>query len=963
MGGNIDIQKAADLSPEEKRSLIKERLKQRLEKRALAPKTCALSFAQQRLWFLHQLEQGSANYNIPMAASLEGRLDELALERSINEVVRRHEALRTTFHMIDGQSMQVIAPPSYAPLAKTDLRELEEGEREAQVTRLAQEEAHRPFDLTTGPLFRVVLIRIREDEHVLLFTMPHIVADGWSINVLVRELTAIYAAFSAGAPSPLPDLPLQYTDFVQWQRRQLTDEVLEQQLLYWKDRLAGAPAALELPTDRPRPAIRTTRGAQYLFSVPPSLSDALNALARREGATPFMVLLTAFYVLLGRYAGQRDVSVGTPVAGRTRTEAEGLIGLFVNTLVLRARWEEGEGFRGLLRGVRERVLEAQAHQELPFERLVEELQPERSLSRTPLFQVAFAMLDMETPATRLPDLKLKMLGIKNTTAKFDLTLSMDASPQGFQGTFEYSTDLFDEGTIARMASHYGSILRHVVAEPDVAVSGVEMLSPEERQQLLFGFNEAQAAYPPHACLHELFEEQAAKTPDATALVFEGESLSYDELNKRANRLARHLRTLGAGPEQLVALLMERSVEMIVSLLGVLKAGAAYLPLDPAYPGQRLQLMLDDSGARILLTQEALAGQLPEHGVVAVLLDSQREEIEAQSGENLEPLATPDNLAYVIYTSGSTGTPKGVMVSHSNVTRLFAATDSWFHFDSDDVWTFFHSHAFDFSVWEIWGALLYGGRLVVVPHIVSRTPEKFYRLICREGVTVLNQTPSAFRLFSQAAEAANPRDDRLRLVIFGGEALELQSLRPWMATRGDESPQMINMYGITETTVHVTYKRLRLSDIEAKKGSLIGKSIPDLQVYVLDGRMGPVPVGVVGELYVGGAGVARGYLRRPALTAERFIPDPFAAGGGGGRLYRTGDLARWLPSGELEYVGRADDQVKVRGFRVELGEIESALLRLEGVREACVVARGEGAGRRLVAYLAGGGVGGAEARRR
>jgi amino acid adenylation domain-containing protein len=951
MGGNIDIQKAADLSPEEKRSLIKERLKQRLEKRALAPKTCALSFAQQRLWFLHQLEQGSANYNIPMAASLEGRLDELALERSINEVVRRHEALRTTFHMIDGQSMQVIAPPSYAPLAKTDLRELEEGEREAQVTRLAQEEAHRPFDLTTGPLFRVVLIRIREDEHVLLFTMPHIVADGWSINVLVRELTAIYAAFSAGAPSPLPDLPLQYTDFVQWQRRQLTDEVLEQQLLYWKDRLAGAPAALELPTDRPRPAIRTTRGAQYLFSVPPSLSDALNALARREGATPFMVLLTAFYVLLGRYAGQRDVSVGTPVAGRTRTEAEGLIGLFVNTLVLRARWEEGEGFRGLLRGVRERVLEAQAHQELPFERLVEELQPERSLSRTPLFQVAFAMLDMETPATRLPDLKLKMLGIKNTTAKFDLTLSMDASPQGFQGTFEYSTDLFDEGTIARMASHYGSILRHVVAEPDVAVSGVEMLSPEERQQLLFGFNEAQAAYPPHACLHELFEEQAAKTPDATALVFEGESLSYDELNKRANRLARHLRTLGAGPEQLVALLMERSVEMIVSLLGVLKAGAAYLPLDPAYPGQRLQLMLDDSGARILLTQEALAGQLPEHGVVAVLLDSQREEIEAQSGENLEPLATPDNLAYVIYTSGSTGTPKGVMVSHASLAHYTRTAADLFSLSPSDRLLQFASVSFDASAEEIYPTLCAGARLVLRPDDMLGSVSTFLRRCGEMGVTVLD-LPTAYwhELVGGLSGKEVGLGPGLRLVVIGGEQALARHAEKW-ARRAGGGVKLLNSYGPTEATIVAT-----MGEVGAGKEVTIGRPINGAAVYILDGRMGPAPVGVTGELYVGGMGVARGYLRRPALTAERFIPDPFSTREGGRRLYRTGDLARWLPSGELEYVGRADDQAKVRGFRVELGEIESALLRLKGVRGACVGAS-EG---RLIAYVVAdaGGAGGA-----
>ncbi|HWS53455.1 MAG TPA: amino acid adenylation domain-containing protein, partial [Pyrinomonadaceae bacterium] len=843
----------------------------------------------------------------------------------------------------------MISPPAPVTLDTVDLSQLPAAEREEEARRLAAEEAQRPFDLSRGPLWRASLVKLADDEHVLLLTMHHIVSDGWSVGLLTGELSSGYSAYARGEEPSLPELQIQYADYAAWQREHLSGEALDAQLAYWRERLSGAPPVLELPTDRPRPALQSHRGARLSFALNEEVSRGLHQLARAEGATAFMVLLAAFNALLHRYTNQTDILVGTPVAGRTRSETENLIGCFVNTLVLRTRVEGRETFRELLGKVREACLGAYAHQDAPFERVVEEAQPERSLSHSPLFQVVFVLQNTPSEEAKLTALELSPFRVGGTTAKFDLVLSMTETGGRLAGGFEYSTDLFDEATITRMAGHFEELLRGALHRPGQRVAELPLLPEAERRALLGA--DAAGVYAGEACLHELFEAQAARTPHAVALVDGEARLTYAELNARANRLARHLRGLGVGPDEPVCVLTERSAELVLALLGVLKAGGAYVPLDPEYPLERVRYTLEDSRARVLVTHGGLAQNLPAGGCQVVNLDDLGEAPDGLSGENLDGAMSPDNLAYVIYTSGSTGEPKGTPVTHRNVVRLFEATREWFGFDERDVWTLFHSYAFDFSVWEMWGALLHGGRLVVVPRWVSRSPELFYELLSEQRVTVLNQTPSAFRQLLRAEQTSDARRElSLRFVIFGGEALDLAGLGPWFDAHGDESPRLVNMYGITETTVHVTHRPLSREDALAPRGSLIGGPIPDLRLYVLDRHMQLVPQGVAGELCVGGAGLARGYLNRAGLTAERFIPDPFSKEPGA-RLYRSGDLARRLHGGDVEYLGRIDQQVKLRGFRIEPGEIEAALTAHPAVREAVVLPREDEPGeRRLVAYV-------------
>ncbi len=908
-----------------------------------------LSFAQQRLWFIDQLEPGGVVYNVPVAVRLQGSLNQAALAQTLTEVIRRHEVLRTRFDTVAGQAVQVIEAAAPVELVVEELSELEVAEREARVREWAAQEAATPFDLSRGPLLRVKLLRLAEQEHVVLLTMHHIVSDGWSVGVLIKEVGTLYAAYVAGEESPLAELPIQYADFALWQRAYLQGEVLDQQLDYWRRQLAEAPRLLDIPSDHPRPAVRSFRGAVARFELDQELSARLRALSQRESVTLFMLLLAAFKVLLLKYSGQTDIVIGADVANRNRAETENLIGFFVNMLVLRTELSGDPPFRELLQRVREVCLAAYAHQDLPFEKLVEELQPERSLSYAPLFQVVFALQNAPTKDLQLQELTLSAVATESGTAKFDLVFGLLEADGRLVGNMEYNTDLFEAETINRLLGHFQTLLAAVVGDPAQQLSRLPLLTQEEEQQLA-EWNNTTREYP-REVIHQLFEAQVERTPDAVAVSFGYQEISYRELNDRANQLAHYLQSLGSGPETLVALYLDRSPEMVIAILAVLKAGAAYLPLDLSSPAERVGFMLQDAGASVLVTEHRFLDDVSAPSAVKIVcLDTDQATIAVQSAEPPASGVGPENLAYVIYTSGSSGEPKGTLITQANVTRLLAATHDVFHFDERDVWTLFHSYAFDFSVWELFGPLLSGGRLIVVPYLVSRSPAEFYQLLQREQVTVLNQTPSAFRQL-QVVDETEREQLALRLVIFGGEALELESLGGWFA-RHVERPQLVNMYGITETTVHVTLREVTKTDVEQQVGSVIGRAINDLQLYVLDRGMKPVPVGVPGELYVGGAGLARGYLKRPSLTAEKFVPHPFSARAGE-RLYRTGDVGRRLNDGSLEYLGRLDEQVKLRGFRIELGEIESVLLRHEQVKEAVVIVKkNESGDKQLVAYLTG-----------
>ncbi|WP_049304786.1 pyoverdine non-ribosomal peptide synthetase PvdD, partial [Pseudomonas aeruginosa] len=906
----------------------------------------ALSFAQERQWFLWQLEPESAAYHIPSALRLRGRLDVDALQRSFDSLVARHETLRTRFRLEGGRSYQQVQPAVSVSIEREQFGE------EGLIERI-QAIVVQPFDLERGPLLRVNLLQLAEDDHVLVLVQHHIVSDGWSMQVMVEELVQLYAAYSQGLDVVLPALPIQYADYALWQRSWMEAGEKERQLAYWTGLLGGEQPVLELPFDRPRPARQSHRGAQLGFELPRELVEAVRALAQREGASSFMLLLASFQALLYRYSGQADIRVGVPIANRNRVETERLIGFFVNTQVLKADLDGRMGFDELLAQARQRALEAQAHQDLPFEQLVEALQPERNASHNPLFQVLFnhqSEIRSVTPEVQLEDLRLEGLAWDGQTAQFDLTLDIQEDENGIWASFDYAADLFDASTVERLAGHWRNLLRGIVANPRQRLGELPLLDAPERRQTLSEWNPAQRECAVQGTLQQRFEEQARQRPQAVALILDEQRLSYGELNARANRLAHCLIARGVGADVPVGLALERSLDMLVGLLAILKAGGAYLPLDPAAPEERLAHILDDSGVRLLLTQGHLLERLPRQAGVEVLaIDGLVLDGYAES----DPLPTlsADNLAYVIYTSGSTGKPKGTLLTHRNALRLFSATEAWFGFDERDVWTLFHSYAFDFSVWEIFGALLYGGRLVIVPQWVSRSPEDFYRLLCREGVTVLNQTPSAFKQLMAVACSADmaTQQPALRYVIFGGEALDLQSLRPWFQRFGDRQPQLVNMYGITETTVHVTYRPVSEADLKGGLVSPIGGTIPDLSWYILDRDLNPVPRGAVGELYIGRAGLARGYLRRPGLSATRFVPNPFP-GGAGERLYRTGDLARFQADGNIEYIGRIDHQVKVRGFRIELGEIEAALAGLAGVRDAVVLAHDGVGGTQLVGYV-------------
>jgi amino acid adenylation domain-containing protein len=906
-----------------------------------------LSFAQQRLWFLDQLQPNSALYNIPMVLHFRGNLNQKALEQSLREICDRHEVLRTNFVTIDGQPTQIIQT-TRETISVVDLQDLPIQEQAEKTQQLKQKQATQPFDLAKESLIRITLVVLSETEHFLLVCMHHIISDGWSIEVFIHELTSLYNAYTQNHPANLAPLPIQYADFALWQKQWLQGDVLQSQLNYWQNQLTAAPPLLSLPTDHPRPAVQSFVGTQQEFSLSPKLSQALTELSRQQGVTLFMTLLAAFDALLYRYTGSSDILVGTPIANRNRGEIEGLIGFFVNTLVMRTDLSDNPSFSQLLTRVREVTMDAYAHQDLPFEMLVEALQPERDLSHTPLFQVAFVLQNTPKSEIAMTGLTVTDLPPENTTAKFDLTLAMVSTDDGLKGVWEYNTDLFESSTIERLSGHFLNLLGGIAANPQARISQLPLLTESETNQLLIEWNNTQVDYPEYKCIHQLFEEQVKRTPDAVAVVCSQQQLTYNELNCRANQLAHYLRKLGVKADTLVGISLERSLEMIVGLLGILKAGGAYLPLDPDYPSERLQFAIADAQLSLLLTQEGLIDKLPEHQAPLILLDRFTEEINQNSQDNLTGVVTANNLANLIYTSGSTGKPKGVMVEHRGLFNLAQAQIKTFNLQSNSRILQFASLNFDASIWEIIMAIGAGATLyldtkdALMPGLPLMGRLKDY------GITHITLPPSAL--------AALPLEDipELQTIIVAGEACSEELIKQWATGRN-----FFNAYGPTETSVCATVEKWTDETLKVT----IGRPIANTQVYILDSHLQPVPIGVPGELHIAGAGLAKGYLNRPELTQEKFIPNPFEkdevipptplnkGGNEPSKLYKTGDLARYLPDGKIEYLGRIDNQVKLRGFRIELGEIEALLNQNEAVQSSCVIVREDNLGdKRLVAYV-------------
>jgi amino acid adenylation domain-containing protein len=927
-----------------------------------------LSFAQERLWFLDQLEPDSAVYNVCQAMRMKGTVNVAALEGAFNEIVRRHEVLRTNFVAAEGRPIQVINEQRTLALKVVDLASASDAEQPGALQRLLEEESRRPFDLTRDILIRALLVRTASGESTLLITLHHIISDGWSLGILFRELAALYPAFCAGEPSPLPELPIQYADYVFWEREMMQGPTLEGLLSYWRKQLGGPLPVLELPIDRPRRMGGKAQGAGQTIQLSRSLTQALKTVGQQEGATLFMTLLTAFQILLHRWTGQEDIVVGSVVAGRRKVELEKLIGFFVNTLVFRGDLSGDPTFRELLVRTRSAAVSALAHQDLPFERLVEELRPDRSLSRNPLFQVMFVLQNAPMAPTNLSQVSVESLDIDTGTAKFDLTLTMMEAPEGLRAGLEYNAELFEPATIARMLDGFQTLLEAIVANQDQPITRMPVLTAAERQRLIEGWNDTATAYPKDRTIAQLFEEQVSRVPHSMAVSFENQRLTYLQLEAKANQLARWLRRAGVGPGTLVALCLERSIELIVALVAIVKAGGTYVSLDPTYPPERLNFMLRDTAAPLLLTQGRLRSRVEgfvagdsRNGSAAVpvilCLDTEWSQVAAEAPHPIPVDLTPDHLAYVSYTSGSTGQPKGVCVPHRGVVRLVRNTN-FAHFGTDEVIMQFAPVAFDASTLEIWGALLNGGRLAIYPPGPTSLAE-LGEFIERTGVTTLWLTAG---LFHQMIEEQIDRLKNVRQLLAGGDVLSPTHV----ARAREELPrtQLINGYGPTENTTFTCCHRITAAP-EPGRTVPIGRPIANTQVYILDPHRQPVPIGVPGELYAGGDGLARGYLNRPELTAEKFVPNPFVAAGsassrpgtgpndgeGGARLYRTGDRARWLADGTIEFLGRIDRQVKIRGFRVEPAEIEAVLEAHPDVKQCAVVVRENAAGeKRLVAYI-------------
>jgi amino acid adenylation domain-containing protein len=903
-------------------------------------KVAPLSYNQQGLWLLNELMEGAPIYHTPTAARLTGTLDVAALQKALKTIFARHDALRTIFKIDDGTPVQLVSDvPLDVPLI--DLTERSESDREVEAQRILGDVASRPFDLTQGPLIRAVIVRMQEQEHFLLVNMHHIVTDGWSIGVLHRELSALYQAFVKGRPSPLPELPIQYPDYAIWQRQELDEGAGEKQLAYWKKQFATLPPVLELPTDRPRPAVQAYRAfpaAQHTLCLSKQLTQDLKRLCQKENVTLFMALLAAYQILLHRYTGEEDIVVGTAIAGRQFSELENLIGVFINTLALRVDLSGDVTCRDLLARVKQVSLGAFEYQDLPFEQLVKELRPERTLAQGPLFQVMFLLQSEEILPLEMPGVTVEHFQAQHLMADYDLTLDVVERDEQIVCNFKSNADLFESETITRMMSHFQTLLEGIVANPTEKIFELPLVGEAERHKLLIDWNQTAREFPANQCAHQLFEQQAARTPNAAAVIFADQQLTYAELNARANRLAHYLRGLGVGPDTLVGISVERSLELAIGLLGILKAGAAYVPLDPTFPKDRVAFMLEDTKVPVLVTSRTLAANLPAHRAQIVRLDSDAKAIARESTENPEATATPDNLVYVIYTSGSTGRPKGVRSNHRGLTNILCSLQREPGMTASDTVLSVTTLSFDIFSQDLLLPLISGARLVIVSSEVAADGNLLRAALERTQATVMQATPTSWRMLLEAGWRGH---DRLR-IFCGAEALT-RDLADQLLER---SAEIWNIYGPTESSIWTT-----VGKVERGAGPIsIGRPVANTQVYLLDRDLKPVPIGVPGELHVGSIGIARGYLNRPELTTEKFVPNPFS-NDPNSRLYKTGDLARYRADGRLDCLGRMDDQVKIRGFRIELGEIESILRLHPVVRQCVVVAREDTPGdRRLVAYV-------------
>jgi amino acid adenylation domain-containing protein len=948
------------LSPE-KKALLERRL---MEKRAAAAKQqviprrstqgpCPLSFAQELMWLLDHLIDTSA-YHVPRALRIKGPLNVEALDYSLNNIVARHAILRTTYQAIDGKPFQFVADSAKVNINHVDLRALGREERETEANRILVEEGRRRFDFERDLMLRVFLLRMDEQEHILLLISHHIASDGQSKAVLFRELTTFYQAYCNNTVAHLPELPIQYADYAVWQRDWLQGELLEKHLKYWRETLAGAPMLLELPTDHPRPPMQSFEGARQIVKYPDGMLESLKALCRQEGSTMFMMVLAAFGTLLYRWSGQEDMLIGTPVSGRNRTEIEPLIGYFSNSVVLRLALGGDPTFRELMRRVKEVSLGAYSHQDLPFEKLVVEMQPERDLSYSPMYQVMFSVGEHKDLGFQLPGLEIAPIIIDRGIAKFDMTLGMTELRQDLMCNIEYCSALFEASTMQRLADHFQILLQGVVANPDQRISELPMLSAEDRHKFIFTWNDTHRDYPRNIFVPHLFEQRVAETPDAIAVVYDDKKLTYRELNERANQLGHFLKKRGVGPEVRVAVCVERSLEMVLGVMGVVKAGGAYVPLDGMYARERLPVILQDAQCPVLLTQQSMLDAVPETDAEIIALDSGWDAISRESTENPAHETTWDTLAYVVYTSGSTGVPKGVMVTHGGLVNQYRAYEESYELRSPiGSWLYMANFSFDVFSSDLTRSLCSGGKMVICPMELLLNPAGLYDLMLREKIDCAEFVPAVLRNLTAYLQETNQKLDFMRVLVCSSDAWSNSDCRTVLQVCGNK-PRVINAYGVTEATIDSTYLDIDSPEMLRGEGFVpIGHPFPNTRTYVLDKHMEPCPIGVPGVLYIGGAGVARGYLNRPELNAEKFVPDPFSDEQGA-RLYNSGDAARYLPDGNIEFLGRTDNQVKIRGFRIELGEIEAVLGKHPSVKQTVVIARELSPGNLgLVAYVVAG----------